>query len=185
MNKTIGYARVSSTDQNLTIQREALGRAGCTLVLEERITGTRRDGREQLDLALKILSPGDVLVVTRLDRLGRSMRDLANIAHELQEKGASLRVTEQQIDTSTSMGRAVYGMLATFAEFETDIRRERQMEGIAKAKAAGKYQGRPKSIDRSAVLALKREGWTPTQIARKLEIDRVSVYRIMKEQAHA
>src|SRR5688572_7093153 len=108
MGRMIGYARVSTTDQDLTVQRAALEKAGCSIVLEEKITGTKRDGREQLELAMKLLTKGDVLTVTRLDRLGRSLRDLSNIAHELQEKGAALRVIEQSVDTSTSAGRAFF-----------------------------------------------------------------------------
>jgi DNA invertase Pin-like site-specific DNA recombinase len=113
------------------VKTGSLEHAGCAIVLEETGTGTKRLGRDKLDLALKLITEGDVLTVTPLDRLGRSLRDLANIAHELAEKGAALRVIEQNVDTSTSAGRAFFGMLATFAQFETDVRRERQAEGIA------------------------------------------------------
>jgi DNA invertase Pin-like site-specific DNA recombinase len=185
MGRSIGYARVSTTDQDLNVQRAALTAAGCNLVLEEKVSGTKRVGREQLDLALKILSPGDVLVVTRLDRLGRSMRDLANIAHELQEKGAALRVLEQSVDTSTSAGRAFFGMLATFAQFETDVRSERQREGIERVKAdpklrREKYTGRKPTVDRAKVLAMAAEERGPSYIAAQLGISRMSVHRILK-----
>lgn len=179
MGKKIGYARVSTTDQDLTIQREALGRAGCNIVFEEQISGTTRKGRSELEKALGILGQGDKLVVTRLDRLGRSMRDLANIAHEIEDAGAHLLVTEQSVDTSTPAGRAFFGMLATFAQFETDVRRERQAEGIARAKAAGAYRGRRPSIDRREVERLRAEGLNPTKIARKLGVARSSIYRIL------
>ena len=194
MGRMIGYARVSTTDQDLTVQRAALEKAGCSIVLEEKVTGTKRVGREQLDLALKILAKGDTLTVMRLDRLGRSLRDLANIAHELEEKGAALRVIEQSVDTSTSAGRAFFGMLATFAAFETDVRRERQTEGIARAKGGKelrrdgktlKYAGRKPTArakgDEVRALAADKRG--PSYIAEKLGISRMSVHRILKEGA--
>jgi DNA invertase Pin-like site-specific DNA recombinase len=111
-------------------------------------------------IALKVLVKGDTLVVTRLDRLGRSLRDLANIAHEIEEAGAHLRVLEQSVDTATSAGRA-FGMLAVFAQFETDFRRDRQAEGIASAKKAAVYTGGKPRIDRRAVLDLLEAGEAP------------------------
>lgn len=182
MQRSIGYARVSSTDQDLTIQRNALASAGCVTVFEEKQSGTARENRSQLASALSCLLAGDELVVTRLDRLGRSMLDLASMAHELQQKGAHLRVLEQPVDTSTSTGRAFFGMLAVFAEFETSIRKERQAEGIAKAKAEGVYKGRPPSIQPALVAQLRDLGFNPTQIARKLGISTASVYRALKPQ---
>jgi DNA invertase Pin-like site-specific DNA recombinase len=183
--RLIGYARVSSADQDLTVQRAALKEAGCNLVMEEKRSGTKRVGREQLDLALQVLGEGDVLVVTRFDRLGRSLRDLSNIAHELQEKGAALRVLEQSVDTATSAGRAFFGMLATFAQFETDVRRERQMEGIARVKAdprgrREKYAGRKPTVDRTKVLELAADKRGPTYIAKELGVSRMQVHRILK-----
>lgn len=188
MARDIGYARVSSADQDLTTQKATLEQAGCALVFEQKITGTKRDGREQLGVALKVLTKGDTLVVTRLDRLGRSLRDLANIAHELEEKGAALRVIEQNVDTSTSAGRAFFGMLATFAQFETDVRRERQAEGIARVKRNGerrvdgrlKYAGRKPSVPRGLIVHLRDQGKKPSEIARELDISRMSVWRTLK-----
>ena len=115
MGRHIGYARVSSDDQDLAIQKSALDRDHCAIVFEEKRSGIKRAGREQLDLALKVLMAGDTLVVTRLDRLGRSLRDLANIAHEIEQSGAHLSVIEQSVDTATSAGRAFFGMLAVCA----------------------------------------------------------------------
>jgi DNA invertase Pin-like site-specific DNA recombinase len=181
MPRRIGYARVSADDQGLAIQNAALERDGCGIVFDEKRSGTQRDGRHQLDLALKVLTKGDTLVVTRLDRLGRSLRDLANIAHEIDAIGAHLRVIEQSVDTSTSAGRAFFGMLAVFAQFETDVRRERQAEGIARAKKAGVYTGAKPRIDRIAVQDLTNEGRGPAVVARKLGISRMSVYRILDE----
>ena len=110
--------------------------------------------------ALKVLTKGDTLVVLRLDRLGRSLRDLANIAHEIEQAGAHLRVIEQSVDTATSASRAFFGMLAVFAQFETDVRRERQEDGIARAKKAGIYTGGKPRINRD-----RREGTTACEDA--------------------
>jgi predicted site-specific integrase-resolvase len=100
--KLIGYARVSTTDQDLAVQRQALGDAGVDVIFEEKASGTKRDGRTELQKVLSVLGNGDALVVTRLDRLGRSLRDLANIAHEIEQVGAHLKVIEQDVDTSTA-----------------------------------------------------------------------------------
>ncbi len=181
MGRRIGYARVSTEDQKLTIQKSALKKDGCAIIFEEKKTGTKRKDREQLELAIKVLIKGDTLVVTRLDRLGRSMRDLANLVHEIESAGANLRVIEQSVDTGTSAGRAFFGMLAVFAQFETDVRRERQAEGIAKAKKAGVYTGGKPRIDRARVNELSAEGIGPAAIARELGVSRMSVYRILNE----
>jgi len=140
---TIGYARVSSTDQDLAIQEEALRAAGCTIIRSEKRSGTKMEGRDQLQTILDFIHTGDVLTVTKLDRLARSVGDLMRIVDLLAEKGASLRVLNAHIDTSTASGKAFLGMLAIFAEFETNLRRERQLEGIAKAKADGRYKAVP------------------------------------------
>ena len=130
---------------------------------------------------LSILGPGDVLVVTRLDRLGRSLRDLSNIAFELDQTGAHLRVIEQSVDTATSAGRAFFGMLAVFAQFETDVRRERQMEGIVKAKGEGRYKGALPRLDRAKVAELHALGVPKARIARDLKMARSSVHRLVQE----
>jgi DNA invertase Pin-like site-specific DNA recombinase len=179
--KLIGYARVSTTDQDLTVQQEALRRAGVGVIFEERASGTKRDGRTELQKVLSVLGEGDALVVTRLDRLGRSMRDLANIAHEIEQAGAYLKVLEQSVDTSSAAGRAFYGMLAVFAAFETDVRRERQLEGIALAKRQGAYKGGTPRLDRVRVKELSAKGLGPAAIARELGMARSSVYRLLEE----
>ena len=128
---------------------------------------------------------GDVLVVTRIDRLARSISDLQDIVRTLKARDAALRATEQPIDTSTAAGKCFLDMLGVFAEFETNLRRERQLEGIAKAKAAGVYKGRKPSIDVTRIKALKASGLGPTEIARKLKIGRASVYRVVAQRADA
>ena len=129
---------------------------------------------------LEFVDAGDVLMVTRIDRLARSIGDLQDIVRALKAKGVALKATEQPIDTCTAAGKAFLDMLGVFAEFETNLRKERQMEGIAKAKAAGVYKGRPASIDIDRVRQLKAEGWGPSQVARKLGISRASVYRALE-----
>lgn len=174
-----GYARVSTTDQDLTLQEEALQAAGCEVIRAEKVSGTSREGRAELDTLLEFLRPGDTLMVTRIDRLARSIRDLQNIVHSVREKGVDLKATEQPIDTGSAAGKAFLDMLGVFAEFETNLRRERQMEGIAKAKERGVYQGRKPTIDRDQVVALKAQGMGATAIAKELGIGRASVYRVM------
>ena len=177
-----GYARVSTTDQDLTIQREALKAAGCKVIREEKVSGTSRQGRAELDTLLQFIHKGDTLVVTRIDRLARSVADLQDIVRLLREKGANLMATEQKVDTSTAAGKCFFDMLGVFAEFETNLRRERQMEGIAKAKAEGRYHGRKPSIDVDEVRRLKEEeGLGATEIAKRLNIVRSSVYRVLAE----
>ena len=112
-----GYARVSTIEQDLTLQRAALKGAGCDVIRAEKASGTRRDGRAELQVLLDFLRPGDALLVTRIDRLARSMKDLQDIVHELKEKGIALRATEQPIDTGSAAGKAFVDMLGVFAEF--------------------------------------------------------------------
>ncbi len=177
-----GYARVSTIDQDLTIQRDALEAAGCDVIREEKVSGTSRQGRVELDTLLQFIRSGDTLAVTRIDRLARSVADLQDIVRTLQEKGANLLVTEQKVDTSTAAGKCFFDMLGVFAEFETNLRKERQMEGIAKAKAKGVYRGRKPSIDADEVRRLKeQDGLGATEIAKRLNIVRSSVYRVLAE----
>ena len=175
----VAYLRVSTTGQSLDVQREQLLAAGCTELFEEKKSGTTTQGRDQLDAALRFVRKGDVFYVTRLDRLARSMTDLRKIVDTLTEKGVGLRVLQQgAIDTTRSEGRLMLNMLASFAEFETDLRKERQADGIAKAKAEGKYHGRPATIDGARIAELEKEGLGASAIAKKLGIGRASVYRV-------
>ena len=177
----IGYARVSTTDQDLSIQQAALKAAGCEVIRAEKRSGTTTAGRDELRTVLDFLRKGDVLMVTRIDRLARSIGDLQDIVRELKAKGASLKAIEQPIDTSTAAGKCFLDMLGVFAEFETNLRRERQLEGVASAKARGVYKGRKASIDPAKVRQMKAEGKGASAIAKALRIGRASVYRALAE----
>ena len=177
-----GYARVSTKEQDLSVQIEALKAYGVSedCIRSEKVSGTSTRGRDELNTLLSFLREGDTLVITRIDRLARSMMDLQQIAATLKAKGVSLKATEQAVDTSSSAGKAFFEMLGVFAEFETNLRRERQMEGIARAKAEGKYRGRKRSIDAEKVKQLRDEGMGATEIAKVLGIGRASVYRLLE-----
>lgn len=187
MGELYGYARVSTAGQDLTVQRALLKAAGCTVIREEKASGASRQGRVELASLLEFLRPGDTLVITRIDRLARSMRDLQDIVHFLKGRQIALRATEQPIDTASAAGKAFLDMLGVFAEFETNLRRERQMEGIAEAKAKGVYagKGRKPTVDREAVRRLRAENKRPSAIAKELGISRASVYRSLTEAADA
>ncbi|WP_299591535.1 recombinase family protein [uncultured Microbulbifer sp.] len=175
------YARVSTTGQNTASQVDALYKAypGGTL-REEKASATTME-RPMLQIILDIIHEGDTLVVWKLDRLARNMADLLAIVDHLQGKGASLQVLDQNIDTSTAAGRAFLQMLGVFAEFETNLRKERQMAGIAKAKAEGRYKGRPTTIDPEAVRhCLEVEKLSYRATAKKLGIAVSSVQRLAK-----
>ncbi|PLX37454.1 MAG: integrase [Hyphomicrobiales bacterium] len=180
----IGYARVSTVGQNEAAQIDLLQKAGVNdgRLYIDRASGTNRDKRPELAHAISALRPGDSLVVTRLDRLARSVTDLFQIVTEIRANEADLIVTEQAIDTTSPTGKLMFTLLGAFAEFENDLRRERQAEGIAKAKAKGKYRGRQKSIDREAVVAAWQAGESPSAIAKRLGIARSGVYRIASEE---
>lgn len=179
MSALIGYARVSTEDQDCAVQEEALRAAGCTIIRSEKRSGTTTEGRQELETVLSFLREGDTLMVTRIDRLARSVKDLENIVARIRERGAFLRATEQPIDTATPAGKAFLQMLGVFAEFEIAIRHERQMEGIAKAKAAGVYKGRKPSVPTEEIRRLRAEGVSPTVIAKRLGVGRASVYRAL------
>ncbi len=174
-----GYARVSTVQQDLAIQVEALKAAGCQTIRSEKKSATDRSARPELQTLLDFLRNGDTLVVTRIDRLARSMKDLQDIVYELKGRGVALKATEQPIDTRTAAGKAFLDMLGVFAEFETNLRKERQAEGIEAAKARGVYKGGKARIDPDAVRKLATEGVKPTHIARQLGISRGTVYRFI------
>lgn len=173
---TYGYARVSSVDQDHAAQVERLRAAGCEVIRSEKVSGTTRDGRTELETLLAFLREGDTLMVTKVDRLARSVADLQDIVRELRRKGVALKATDQSIDTSTAAGKAFLDMLAVFAEFETNLRKERQMEGIAKAKAAGVYKGGKVRLDHDAIRAAVAAGEPIAAVARRFSCSRQTVY---------
>lgn len=178
----LGYARVSSTGQNEAAQVDLLNRHGAEQLFVDKASGKSRDGRPKLAEALRFARQGDVLMVTRLDRLARSVIDLHAIGKELDAKGVDLIVTEQSIDTTTPHGRLMFNMLAAIAEFETDLRKERQLEGIAKAKLEGRFKGRPVSIDADGIRAAVSAGDKPTVVAKRFNVARSTVYRVISEE---
>src|SRR5262245_49373754 len=178
----IGYARTSTTDQvaGFDAQRRDLKAAGCKKVFAEQVSSVAE--RQQLMAALDYLRDDDVLTVTKLDRVARSVRDLMDIVHRIEDKGAGLRILAMSLDTTTPTGRLMLQVLGAVAEFERAIMLERQREGIAKAKSEGKYRGRAKTAMAKAgdVEAMLTAGVTPTDVARKLGIGRSSVYRAIR-----
>ncbi|SMX23647.1 recombinase family protein [Boseongicola aestuarii] len=179
----IGYARTSTLDQKagLEAQQQALGKAGCEKVFIEQVSSVDLKAREKLTEALDYLREGDTLVVTKLDRLARSVAHLLSTIQELEDKGATLRILDMSVDTGTPNGRLMLNLLGSIAQFEREIMLERQREGIARAKAAGKYKGRKPTAKAKAeeVFKLKEAGAGATEIARQLGIGRASVYRIL------
>lgn len=153
----------------------------------EKKSGTSRRGRTEIDLLIEFLRPGDTLIVTRVDRLARSIGDLQDIVRAVAAKGAMLRATDQPVDTLTAAGKAFLDMLGVFAEFETNLRKERQLEGIAAAKARGVYagKGRIPTIDPAEIHRLRNEGMGPMAIAKHLKIGRASVYRLLRGDIRA
>ncbi len=178
-----GYARVSSLSQSTEVQVSRLKAVGCDVVREEAASGRSRIGRTELETILEFIRAGDALVVVKLDRLGRSTRDVLNLVHELESKGAALRVLEPEIDTSRPEGRIILTTLSMVAEMELTFIKERQRAGIEAAKAKGIYKGRKRSIDRDAVCKLHKEGIGATEIARRLGIGRASVYKVLAAPA--
>ena len=176
----VGYGRVSSSGQSLDIQNESLAQVGCEKIFAEKMSGRSAKDRIELANAIDFVRQGDTLVVTRLDRLARSVGDLHRIIEKLTDKGVEFRCINQSgIDTDTSTGKLMLSILGAVAQFENDIRRERQMEGIAKAKAEGRYKGRPATIDPQQVKALRATGLGASAIARQMNIGRASVYRAL------
>ena len=180
----VAYSRVSSErgqETGLETQIEILKKFGVEKVFVETASGTSTKGRDKLKECLEFVREGDELVITRIDRLARSILDLQVIVKELNDKGVTLTATEQPIDTKTASGKCFLDMLSVFSEFETNLRRERQLEGIKNAKEKGVYKGRKQNIDVEQIKKLKEEGYGATQIARELNIHRDSVYRLLKK----
>lgn len=180
------YTRVSTLDQNTDSQMEALQRAYPEAVhRQEKKSGTSTQGREVLNLLLDMMGAGDKLVVWKLDRLARNTGDLCQIVNSLESKGAALEILDQKIDTTTATGRAFLQMLGVFAEFETNLRKERQLAGIKAAKAKGKHLGRKASLteqQKKYIRQLHRDGMNPTALSQRYEVSRATIYNVIKEQ---
>jgi DNA invertase Pin-like site-specific DNA recombinase len=153
--------------------------AGCTVVRQEKVSGKSRDGRTELATVLDFIRPGDTLVVVKLDRLGRSTRDVLNLVHELEQKGAFLKVLEPDISTKGPMGKMVLTVLGMVAEMELGFIRDRQRVGIEAAKAKGVYRGRPATLDPKRIEAMMAQGKGVTEIAHELGCTRGGVYKAM------
>lgn len=183
----VGYARTSTLDQTagLEAQLRLLKAAGCERVFEEQVSSVDVKTRHKLDEALSFVREGDTLVVTKLDRLVRSMAHLVEIRQRLEARGTHLKIIDLNLDTTTPTGKLMLNLLGSVAEFEREIMLERQREGIAKAKAEGKYKGRAPTARARAddVLSLKAAGVGPAEIARQLGLSRASVYRILADSA--
>ncbi|WP_319567485.1 recombinase family protein [Cohaesibacter marisflavi] len=177
----VGYARVSSLGQSLEVQKNKLREAGVEKLFEEKRSGVDTN-RPALKQCLEYLREGDTLVFTRIDRLARSAEDLLRITRQLDNKGVTVRVLDQSIDTSDAAGKAFLGMLAVFAEFETNIRKERQMDGIAKAKAKGTKFGRKPALTEETISAIRQsreDGKTVPQIMKETGLSKATVYRAL------
>jgi len=179
----VGYARTSTIEQRagLEAQIRDLESAGCdNKIFREQVSSVQH--RDQLDQALDYIREGDTLVVTKLDRLARSVRDLIDITETIKTKNADLKILDMNLDTSNATGSLMLNILGSIAQFERELMLERQREGIAKAKAEGKYRGRKPTARKLShkVLELADDGMGPTEIAKKVGISRSSVYRIIK-----
>ena len=180
----VGYARVSSTGQELDSQIKSLNTAGVEKIFTEKKSGKSANERQELQNALEFVREGDTLHVTRLDRLARSVNDLHNILEQLKQKGVAFNTTEQDLDTSSPTGRLMVGLLALIAEFETDLRAERQADGIKAAKERGVHFGRVRKMTNEQVkeaIELQNEGWTGQKIAEYFEVGRSTLLREIKK----
>lgn len=187
MTTTFLYARVSTLDQNTDLQKTALQtRYPNGVYREEKKSGTSTNGREMLTLIMDMIGQGDKLVIWKLDRLARNMGDLCQIVDTLKAKGAALEILDQAIDTSTPAGTAFLQMLGVFAEFETNLRKERQTAGIAAAQAKGKHCGRKAALSNSQkneIIIKSNAGITTTALSREYEVSRATIYNILKESS--
>ena len=177
----IGYARVSSIDQDLDIQIAKLKAEGCEIIRSEKISGGSREGRVELETVIQFLRPGDELVVARLDRLGRDTRDVLNLIHECEQRQAFVTVLDPHVSTRGEMGHIVLTVLGMVAQMERRFIKERQREGIQQAKAQGRYTGGKRRLDREHAKRLRGEGLGATDIAQQLGCSRMQVYRILAE----
>jgi DNA invertase Pin-like site-specific DNA recombinase len=177
----MGYCRVSTEDQSLDVQREALQAAGCERIFEEKVSGKSADNRDQLQALLSFVREGDVLTVCKLDRLARSLPDLFKIIETLETKGAQLVVLNNSaIDTTTPMGRCVFAIFGAIAELERNLIRERQTEGIEAAKRNGVYKGAIRRFDPATIRQMRDAGKRVCDIASELGCSDDTVQRALK-----
>ena len=182
----IGYARVSTDDQNLALQKDALLGAGCERVLEDHESGAKA-ARPGLQAALEYAREGDTLTVWRLDRLGRSLRDLIDLVNRLEARGIALKSLQESIDTTTSSGKLVFHVFGALAEFERNLIRERTKAGLAAARARGRQGGRPKALDASrralAVQLYRDRKNTVKEICEMMQISKPTLYKYVEAAA--
>ena len=180
----IGYARVSTHDQNLDLQKDALTNAGCEKIFYDTVSGAARV-RPELEKIKEISRKGDTLVVWRLDRLGRSLKDLMARMSYLEEKGVGLKSLQESIDTTTTTGKLVFHIFGALAEFERNLIRERTQAGLAAARARGRFGGRPKSLDENkrkvAVDLYNKKQLMIKEICVMMEISKPTLYNYIKE----
>ncbi len=177
----IGYARVSTLDQDLEGQVARLKAEGCAIIRSEKVSGGSRNGRDELATVLEFLRPGDELMVTRLDRLGRDTRDVLNLIHEAEQRGAFVTVLGPHVSTRGEMGHIVLTVLGMVAQMERRFIKERQREGTERAKAEGLYKGGKRRLDRGRIKALHAAGDGPAAIAKVVGCSRMQVYRVLQE----
>jgi DNA invertase Pin-like site-specific DNA recombinase len=184
MNQRIGYARVSTDDQSLDLQRDALRKAGCGLIYEEKASGKAME-RPELDHCCKALRTGDVLVVWRLDRLGRSLPDLVRVVGDLEQRGVQFESLTEKIETVSAAGRLVFHVFAALAEFERNLIRERTLAGLAAARARGRSGGRKPKLsprDVKALRAMWKDKTIPvTDIAKRFGVSRTTLYKHLED----
>ncbi|MBG0794469.1 recombinase family protein [Methylocystis sp. H62] len=178
----IGYARVSTIDQDLDTQLARLKAEGCGVIRSEKVSGGSRAGRSELATLIEFLRPGDELVVTRLDRLGRDTRDVLNIVHECDQREAFVTVLDPHVTTRGETGRIVMTVLGMVAQLERRFIKERQREGIDRAKAEGVYRGGKRRIDRKQLFAMANAGHGVAVIAKSLGCSRMHVYRVLANE---
>lgn len=188
MGRSLGYARISTAEQHLDLQRDALERAGCERIFADTASGAL-DERPQLAKVISALRSGDTLVVWRLDRLGRSLRHLIDTVNDLRDRGVGFRSLQESIDTSTSGGKLVFHVFGALAEFERELVRERTQAGLAAARARGRFGGRPRAMTPDKVRLARQlydsREHTVDAIAKTLGVSRASIYRNLSPPADA
>lgn len=176
----IGYARVSTLDQDLEIQQQRLVAQGCQIIRCEKVSGASRQGRTELATIMEFLREDDELIVTRLDRLGRDTRDVLNIVYECEQRGAYITVLEPHVSTKGEMGKVILTVLGMVAQMERRFIKERQREGIERAKKLGCYKGGKARFDHDLIRNLHSGGTNVSTIANRVGCSRMQVYRILR-----